>query len=59
MARQPARPGGRPRRRGICPVCDRDVPVVGVNFVGWHKKPGVGKCPGVDGQALPLTAGGQ
>lgn len=50
--------GGRPRPKGICPVCARAICLVGANFVGWHKKPGVGKCPGVDAQALPLTQGG-
>lgn len=50
--------GGRSKPRGICPACARNVPVIGANFVGWHKKRGVGRCPGVDGQALPLPKDG-
>lgn len=53
--------GGRRQRRGMCPVCSRDVPVTRdgmVSKVGHVDQVTRQRCAGLGHPALPLTQGG-
>lgn len=57
MVRMPARPGGKPQRRGICPICSRDVPVTRDGMVSKvvHDDPVTRRtCRGLGEPAFPL-----